>query len=145
MKKIIKYALVIFLGILINTSASNAQSRESIKSYRTAYIKKKLQLTEGESTKFWPVYNTYQNELTQLRRSQKINTLNLRKDLDEVSEAELEGMIDGEIAFKQQEVDLQKKYHNKFKEVLPSPKVAALYRAEEGFKRELLKRIQEKN
>ncbi|MBK7855460.1 MAG: hypothetical protein IPJ79_11655 [Bacteroidetes bacterium] len=39
---------------------------------------------------------------------------------------------------------MQKKYHAQFKQVLPSKKVAILYRSEEDFKRELLDRIRER-
>ena len=144
MKKIASLSAIIMIAF-VTVSSVMAQSKQNIEAFRTSYIKEKLNLTDAESKKFWPVYNAYQKELNELRRSQKINTLNLRKSMDEVSESELEEMIDGEIAFKQQEVDLQRKYHNKFKQVLPAPKVAALYLAEEGFKRELLKRIKSKD
>jgi len=41
-------------------------------------------------------------------------------------------------------LDLDKKYHAKFKEVLPVKKVAKLYRAEEKWKRVLLNKIKNK-
>jgi hypothetical protein len=64
-------------------------------------------------------------------------------NFDEMSDAEIEKAVDGEIAFRQAELDIQKKYHPQFKKVLPIRKVGRLYRAEEEFKRELLNKLQD--
>jgi hypothetical protein len=56
---------------------------------------------------------------------------------------DVEKAVDTELGFRQNELDLLKKYHGQFKQVLPIKKVAKLYRAEEDFKRELLDRIKE--
>jgi ABC-type uncharacterized transport system substrate-binding protein len=55
-----------------------------------------------------------------------------------------EKLVDGEIIFRQQELDIIKKYHAQFKKILPIKKVALLYKAQEDYKKELLKQIQEK-
>ena len=60
-----------------------------------------------------------------------------------MGEKEIEKFVDSELTFRQSELDLLKKYHGQFKQVLPIKKVAMLYRAEEDFKRELLDRIKE--
>ena len=61
-----------------------------------------------------------------------------------MSDKEIEKLVDGEIIFRQNEMDVKKKFHLQLKKVLPLRKLALLYRAEEDFKRELLKKIQEK-
>jgi len=67
-----------------------------------------------------------------------------RKNLDEMTDKEVEAMVDNEIAFRQKDIDLQKECHAKYKQVLPIKKVAKLYRAEKEFKRMLLKKMQER-
>jgi hypothetical protein len=46
--------------------------------------------------------------------------------------------------FKVQEAELFKKYANEFKKVLPTKKVVLLFKAENEFKRELLKQLANK-
>jgi hypothetical protein len=70
--------------------------------------------------------------------------MNAREDMDSMSDAEIEKTVDSEIAFRQAELDIIKKYHPQFKKVLPIRKVGRLYRAEEEFKRELLRKLQDK-
>lgn len=58
-----------------------------------------------------------------------------------LSDAEIEKMLNDRIQLKQDELDLEKEYLAKFKTVLPMKKVGELYKAEESFKRELLRKI----
>ncbi|MOA32901.1 hypothetical protein D3C78_1541570 [compost metagenome] len=50
-------------------------------------------------------------------------------------------MILNDFSVKQRELDLERKYYDKFKKVLSMKKVAKFYMAEEQFKRELIKRL----
>ncbi len=63
------------------------------------------------------------------------------KGLDNASDKDIENTVDGEIAHMQRMLDIKKKYHARFKEVLPIKKVAKLYHAEDQFKRRLLSQI----
>jgi hypothetical protein len=120
------------------------QMREKVDAMKIGYLTDYLDLTPDEAKSFWPVYNKYQDELDQLRKTRKNNFLNEQMNFDSMSDADLEKMVDGEIAFHQSELDLQKKYHPQFKKILPIRKVAKLYRAEEEFKKRLLEMIREK-
>jgi hypothetical protein len=68
----------------------------------------------------------------------------VRDEFVSMSDKEVEKHVENELIYKQSELDLLKKYHILFKKIMPVRKVALLYRAEEDFKRELLRRIQEK-
>ena len=67
-----------------------------------------------------------------------------KENIDELSDKEVEKLVDEEISERQKELDLQKEYHAKFKAVLPIKKVAKLYRAEDKFKRVLLNKLKDK-
>jgi hypothetical protein len=69
---------------------------------------------------------------------------NIREDFESMSDAELEKAINDEMTNRQQELDLDKKYHERYKAILSIRKLALYYRAQEGFKRELLRQIQDK-
>ncbi len=122
-----------------------SERKEKIETMKIGYITKELDLTSEEAQKFWPVYNEYTNKEHELRKSRKAKIKETGKSLDEMSDKEVEAIVDDEIVFRQRELDLQKEYHKQFKSVLPARKVARLYRAEEKFKRELVKKIQEKH
>jgi len=118
-------------------------ARERVEAMKVGFLTQRLNLTPEEAKVFWPVYNKYQDELETLRKSRRENLVNAKMNFDEMSEKDVEKAVDSELGFRQNELDLLKKYHGQFKQVLPIKKVAKLYRAEEDFKRELLDRIKE--
>ena len=58
-------------------------------------------------------------------------------NVSEISDNELEKLLDDMIDFKQKELDVKKRYHEEFKDILPIRKVAKLYHAEEQFKKRM--------
>lgn len=120
------------------------EKREEIEAMKAAFLTRKLDLTPDEAKTFWPVYNQYQSELDNLRENRHKEMKSAREQFDTMADKELEKVVDGEIEFRQAELDILKKYNTQFKKSLPMKKVAKLYRAEQDFKRELLERIQER-
>ena len=120
------------------------ERKENIEAMKIAFLTRKLDLSPEEAKKFWPVYNGFTDETKKLRKNRRENVRDAREDFDKMNDKEVEKLIDGEIVFRQQELDVMKKYHGQFKEVLPMKKVALLYKAEEDFKKELLERIKER-
>ena len=123
--------------------APQRPAKERVEAMKVGFLTQRLNLTPEEAKIFWPVYNKYQDELEVLRKSRRENLVNAKMNFDEMSEKDVEKAVDSELGFRQSELDLLKKYHGQFKQVLPIKKVAKLYRAEEDFKRELLDRIKE--
>ena len=113
------------------------KKREKIEVQKIAFITKQLDLTPEEAQKFWPVYNQFSDARKQLREQHKEN----RKDIDNLSDSEIEKLIDNHIILDQKELDLKKKYHTEFKKVLSNKKVAKLYHAEHMFNKDLLRRL----
>lgn len=120
------------------------EKREQIEAMKVAFLTRKLNFTPEEAKVFWPVYNQYQDEIEKLRENRRSEMKANRNEFDSMSDKDVEKIVDGEIAFRQNELDILKKYNPQFKKVLPMKKVAKLYRAEEDFKRELLQKIQER-
>lgn len=145
--KTYKYILAFFaLAISLSASlhAQNNSKKDEIEAMKSAFITRRLNLTPDEAKTFWPVYNQCQNDLEVLRKRHRTELANARMNFDQLSDKELEKIVDGEVIFRQGELDVMKKYLPQFKQVLSIRKVAMLYKAEEEFKRELLKRIREK-
>jgi Spy/CpxP family protein refolding chaperone len=118
--------------------------KEKMEAMRIAFLTQKLDLTSEEAEKFWPVYNEFQKKREELHRSRRKEMKSAKENIDSLSEKQVEALVDGEMAFRQKNLDLEKEYHSKFKAVLPIRKVAKLYRAEDMFTHRLLEQISER-
>jgi hypothetical protein len=117
---------------------------DEIKTKRKAFIAEKLALTSDESQAFWPIYQKYVDDLDDLKIETAKSRRTLMKQKDNLSEAELDKMMNNELANDQKIIDLRKRYHTEFRKALSAKKVLNLYMAERQFKETLIKRIQEK-
>ena len=141
MKKI--YILAFVFLFFVKLGLAQEKRREEIESFRVAYFTRQLNLTSEEAKKFWPVYNEMQAEIQKLQKERRNRHRDLRDNQDNISDAELEKSINEEMASRQKELDIEKKYHERFKQILSMKKLAIFYRAQEGFKRELIRKLQD--
>lgn len=137
--------ILLFAGM---ASAQKGQrmmdKKDKAEAMKIGFITNKLNLSEDEAKRFWPVYNQYQDELSSLRQKRRGDRREAKQDFDQLSDKEVEKVVDDEIVFRQSELDIIKKYHAQFKQVLPIKKVARLYQAEEDFKKELLRQLKDR-
>lgn len=105
-----------------------------------------MQLTSEEASKFWPLFNAYEDKQRELRQEK------LRSYLDRLDGGEVDKMNDKEATaflnqMEQTEDELyqsRKKFVNNLKGVISPIKIIRLKKAEEGFNRKLLKQYREK-
>ncbi len=137
MKTRILITLGLILTLLSTNFAQKGDRKEEKKAQKIAFITERLALTPEESKAFWPVYDQRNEErkaaLKTIRGDRKENP---RKKLEEMSDAEVKILLDNMIKAKQAELDIQKKYNDKFLAILPSKKVAKLYHVEREFKKQ---------
>ncbi len=118
--------------------------REKIRSQKVAYLSSKLDLTEDEAVKFWPIYNQYEKDQELIRQ-------NLAQDavLRNMTEAEADQNLNAFIEYKQKELDIEKKYITKFKSILSSKKILKVFYYDKEFRKELAevvkKRVDRRN
>lgn len=140
------FTLFFVLGslILFAQKGPNGEARkDKVATLKIAFFTNALDLTADEAQAFWPVYNQYQKELETLRKERREIMMKAKMGIDDFSDKEIESLVDGHIIFKQRDLDIRKKYHAEFKSVLTIKKVARLYKAEEEFKRMLVKRLKD--
>ena len=99
-----------------------------------------MSLTTQENQLFWPLYNEYNDKADNIKKSFRQQFI---KDVDfnTLSDKEAEAYLIAELLVKQKEYELSKEYYEKFKKVLPIKKIALIRRAEDDFKKELIKNI----
>lgn len=144
MKNILAIAFLLYLPFLASAQRGEGKSKE-IEAYKNTYLKEKLELTPEEAKIFWPIYNSMQSEQSELRQERRKNMISFRKstEIENLSDTEVESLINNELNFKQKDLNIDRKYYNKLKSSLPIKTVGKYYRAEQTFKRELLSRYRE--
>lgn len=112
--------------------------KEKLKAQRVAFITQQLNLTEKEAQTFWPVYNSYQAEMEQLRAAMEI------KPQGDLTDKEAEDMMNSVLDAKAKEIDVQRRYIQKFKSAIPPRKIAMLFRSERQFKEKVISNIRDR-
>jgi hypothetical protein len=137
-------SLIILAALFTLCLSGQNPNRERLNSYKIAFFTKRLNLTPGEAEKFWPVYNQFQDEKNKIQlerieinRNFNMNELNL-------TEKEMSEMGDRLIDLEVREAALARDLHNKIKQILTPVKVLRLYQAENLYKQQLLKELQER-
>lgn len=138
--------LFVMLGLVTTSFAQpqgkkSAEHREKIKEWRMAYITDKLELTEEESIRFWPIYNEREKTLRAITKEKRALRLN---DIETMSDKEAEQAIEKHFEFRQRELDVHKSCFGKLKSVIPAKKLARLPRVEREFKKMLLKKMNDR-
>ena len=108
--------------------------KEKIESMKIAFISKELSLTSKEAKAFWPIYNEYQAVSQKIKKTLRTS----KRNIADKSDKELEAIINQRFQLQQQLLDIEKKYYQKLKKVIPIRKVVKLQQAEQNFKRQLL-------
>lgn len=114
---------------------------DKVEQLRVAFITKKVELTEAEAEKFWPVYNEYNDKIKAIRKNVRMS---YRKRVEPLSEQDAEDLYQLDIKSKQAEVDVHKLYSEKIKAIIGVKKLIRLRVAEEEFKREMINTLKDK-
>ncbi len=119
---------------LNNPKPAGANKLNAIKN---AYINKQMNLTPDEADRFWPVYDRYQQELTNVLRERRQNNSSPQPNgIDQVNR---------EMSYDQQILNIKARYKDEFLRILPPDKVSVLYKSEREFKDELIKQLSERS
>ncbi|MFY8191206.1 MAG: sensor of ECF-type sigma factor [Bacteroidia bacterium] len=141
MKKIIAVLTFMLAMQSLVWAQRGGPNKEKIDALKVGFITKKLDLSSEEAQKFWPVYNKYHDELEKNRESMRSLLMEHAGNLDKLSQAEADKVLQEMQSLKIQELEIAKQYLQEFKKVLPSQKVIKLFMAEHEFKRELLRQL----
>ena len=109
------------------------QAREKIRAAHAAYVTERLALSSSEAEKFWPVYREY----TEKRRALRMQLRDVKK-----KEADDKAVLEFDLKIKQQELDLEKEYTQKFQKIIPAEKMLKLREAEIDFRKLILRQIE---
>ena len=147
MKKII---LIVLAGMFVFTgfkvSAQNESHEARMEKYRTeqvAFLTSKLELTPAEAEKFWPIYNQLEKERWEAQKCRRDLEDKVRDAEENLSENEVTKLTRDFAGSMQKEGDLMTSYNEKFLKVLTPKKVLKLYKAENEFRMNMIRRYRD--
>jgi hypothetical protein len=140
MKQLIHIAL--FLLFSSSLLAQPGQNRERIHAIKVGYLTDRLKLSSQEAERFWPVYNSYEEDFFKLR--QEYRRKYVKDGKEHLDPAEAQRFIDEDLEYREKMLDLRKRYKDQFLKVIPASKLAELYQAEADFKEMLIKRLEQR-
>ncbi len=142
MKKLL--LLVFFISATV--VAQKGERHEKIKALKIAHLTEALDLSGAEAEEFWPIYNAHEEKMHLLRKSEREDIHRLFKNggIDALSDTEANKLIDKFIDIKSKMVAYETALIEDLRKVLPPKKIIKLKKAEEDFKRQLLKQIRQK-
>jgi len=122
---------------------ARGERQDNLQQQKIAFFDDKLQLTDGESAKFWPVYNDFQNRRDKITRDRNTLLQYFEANQANMPEAEAKAMITKYLAFQKDETILLETYTEKFMQILPAKKVMRIYLVELDFKKWLLENLRQ--
>ncbi len=114
------------------------EKAEKIQAAKVAYITSKLNLTTAQAQTFWPVYNEFEGGKKKIRFQMK--GLQKESKQGQLNDEQIKANVRKRLALRQEELDLEKQYVEKFLKVISASQVADLYDSEKEFTKLLLNR-----
>lgn len=114
---------------------------ERVEAAKVAYITTRLNLTTIQAQQFWPVFNEFEAGKKKIRKQLRLlKTDNMMVD---ATEDQLKTDIKKMFSLRQEELDLEKSFAEKFLKTITAKQLSEFYMAEREFTKMLLKRIGE--
>ncbi|MCB0638334.1 MAG: hypothetical protein KDC54_17010 [Lewinella sp.] len=112
---------------------------DQIRSQRVAYITQRLNLTPAEAGHFWTAYSEYETQRRALlEQNRPENIAQPRTD------AEANELIERRFQLEEDLVALKRRFYDQMRSEVSPRKLVLLPRAEQEFRRELLRRLRER-
>lgn len=118
--------------------ARKGQRLGQLENAKIAFITNRVSLTQDQAQKFWPLYNEFSTRRREFNRSGRL----LRRDVTEgMTDPQIRDNFSQSFNMRQQELNLEKEYFDKFQKVISLRQVAQLFQAERDFTKEVIKRV----
>jgi Spy/CpxP family protein refolding chaperone len=134
------------LNVIAQDGPIIRKKKEQIKALKVAFITNELALTSDEATKFWPLFNAFEEKQQEIKK-QKLKGYLKRVDndsFDNLSEKDATTMLAQMESTEDELYQLKKKFMASLKGVISPIKILKLKKAEENFNRKLLQQYRDR-
>jgi hypothetical protein len=137
--------IILSISLIIGFNMSNAQSQrinsEKIDAYKKIYLTEKLNLDQKNESKFWEVYDIYQENLKDNYRKRRLKYRTINLDSSNFTDEEYEQYINDFLDYEKKKIDLRAKLIVDLKEFMSLKKTSYLFRLEDDFRREMMDKL----
>ena len=138
-----KISIAIF-GLMLLIQGAMAQDdkderADRVQAAKVAYITTKLNLNTQQAQQFWPIFNEFEAGRKKIRK--QLKQLRIDNALGTKTDAEITTSIKKMFTLRQEELDLEKSYSDKFLKVISPTQLADFYRSEKEFTQLLIQRL----
>lgn len=147
MKRIILIIVFSFFFQFGSAQGPRGHNNPRVKRFKIAFITDKLDLTEEESQKFWPLYNKFDKANHQLFKKEKSEIREKIKSaggINNISDKEAIEVLNKLKEIKYSHYKLKVDFYEDLKRILPANKILKLEIAEHGFKKKMFDKIQKR-
>jgi Spy/CpxP family protein refolding chaperone len=142
-KKSFLLTFIVALFISANMYSQKRGDRKKIKALKVSYITEKLNLTEQEATKFWPIYNKFEKERYHIYH-EKNRTLKKKIEaaggIDNITESQAKEFAKEMLASEKAEYEAHVRFQKNLSKVISYKKIVKLDAVERDFNRRLFRR-----
>lgn len=141
------YTIGIILICFFASTAMQAQDRpgrEKIKALKVAFITERLNLSTEEAQQFWPIYNNHEQDIENIKRKERTEFRQRFANFDALSDSDAQDLLNSLIALEKEKHRLNVTFIERMSSVISARKTMLLIKAEEDFKKRLLREMQER-
>lgn len=150
MKHIIAFTVI--LMVVATTSTVSAQRNddghknkwEKFRAEKISFLTNELNLTPDEAQEFWPVYNQLENERWEAQKHRRELEEQVRDAEESMSDRKIVQLTRDYAGSMQKEANMLVEYNEKFLDILPPGKVLRLYKAENEFRFQMIKKFRDR-
>ncbi|MBC7125062.1 hypothetical protein [Tenuifilum osseticum] len=137
--------LIVFIFIALGAKAFSQtdDTEKALKAEKVAFLTKKLDLTQDEAKKFWPLYDEYWKKKNKILNDRRKLADDFIQNINNITDKEAVDYANRYVESQKRESDLIAEYNKLLLQILPPKKVMLLYQSNYEFKNYLLQKVQE--
>jgi len=137
--------LIVFIFIALGAKAYSQtdDTEKALKAEKVAFLTKKLDLTQDEAKKFWPLYDEYWEKKIKILNDRRKLADDFIQNINNITDKEAVDYARRYVVSQKRESDLIAEYNKLLLQILPPKKVMLLYQSNYEFKNYLLQKVQE--
>ncbi|MEJ5317661.1 MAG: hypothetical protein WHS63_11680 [Tenuifilum sp.] len=137
--------LIVFIFIALGAKAYSQtnDTEKALKAEKVAFLTKKLDLTQDEAKKFWPLYDEYWEKKIKILNDRRKLADDFIQNINNITDKEAVDYASRYVESQKRESDLIAEYNKLLLQILPPKKVMLLYQSNYEFKNYLLQKVQE--
>jgi Spy/CpxP family protein refolding chaperone len=131
-----------FISLFLFSFWPSQGQNKMVESARVAFISQRTNLTPAQAEKFWPVYNEFSNQKSDIRKNIRGIYRELNTKPEQTSESLKQYLVQYN-QLKQQELNLEKEYQQRYLLIITPRQLVDLMVAEHEFHKILIKKMSE--